>query len=103
MNELTSSQLSEWEAYDRIDPIGEWRNHFRFADLEALIINSLKMLYSKKGEIIELIQVKDLMPKWDITKKPEPKRENIEGMKAMFNEISKVSGNPIKTKKNEHR
>ena len=95
--------MSEWAAYDRIDPVGEWRNDFRFADLEALIINSLKMLYSEKGKMVELVQVKDLMPKWGVTKKPEAKRQNIEGMKAMFNEISKITGNPIKTKKNEHR
>lgn len=102
MKGLNSFQLSEWQMYDRIDPIGEWRNDFRFADFEALIINTVRMLYAEKGKIVDLVTAKDLMPEWGKVKKVEPKRNN-EQIKEMFKRISKITGNPIKTKKNEHR
>ena len=103
MKGLNSVQLSEWQTIDRLDPIGEWRNDFRFASLEAMILNIVKMLYPKKGSIVKLVNAMDLMYQWGKEKKPEPKKQNYDQMKEMFNEISKVSGNPIKTKKNEHR
>ena len=89
--------------YNRIDPIGEWRMDYRFADLEALIINTVRMLYAEKGKIVELVKATDLMLEWGKEKKIEPKRQNFEHMKEMFKRIAKVSGTEIKTKKNEHR
>ncbi len=96
---MNSAQLSEWQVYNRLDPIGEWRNDFRFADLEALIINTVRMLYAEKGKIIELVKPTDLMLEWGKEKKAEPKRQNLDAMKEMFKRIAKISGNPIKTRK----
>jgi len=60
LDELTSRQLSEWEAYDRLDPIGEWRADFR---MTYLVTNILRALYGKEG--VEMVVPLDFMPKWD--------------------------------------
>jgi len=69
LDQLTSTQLSEWEAYDRLDPIGTWRDDFREAHLASLISNFVKSIYHdpQKPEIQEsdLSTPADFMPVWD--------------------------------------
>ena len=62
MDKLTSSQLSEWEAYDRLDPIGEWRADFHMAKMVSVITNLFLQIYGEKGK--ELTSANDFMPKW---------------------------------------
>jgi len=61
---LTSFQISEWEAYDRVDPIGEWRADFRHAQLRSMITNITRTLYPKKGEEPKMTVPLDFMPDW---------------------------------------
>lgn len=68
---LTSSQLSEWEAYDRIDPLASWREDYNFASLKALICN---MMGSKDGKTLTPL---DMMPEWDRTKIVQQSDEDI--------------------------
>jgi len=72
LDELTSVQLSEWEAYDRLDPIGKWRDDFRIASLTSVVTNIARTLYhdSKKGELV-LTSPSDYMPKWNIDEEEE--------------------------------
>ena len=66
MGYLTSSQLSEWEAYDKIDPIGEWREDLRMAVLAALIENIYISIYcTKQGETPKWVTIMDKMPDWE--------------------------------------
>ncbi len=74
MDKLTSRQISEWEAYDRIDPIGEWRAEFREARLEALITNIVQALFPKKGTVPTSINPLDLMPDWTGDKEQQGKQ-----------------------------
>jgi hypothetical protein len=64
--ELTSVQLSEWQAYDKLDPIGRWRDDFHTAQLSSLIINIVNALYHdpKQGKPKDTIPM-DFMPMWD--------------------------------------
>jgi len=55
-------QLSEWEAYDRLDPIGTWRDDFRGAKLESLIINIVNTLYAEKNKKPIVTTALDFMP-----------------------------------------
>ena len=64
LDRLTSRQISEWEAYDRIDPIGEWVKDFRFAVLDSLIINIVQKLFPKKGATAKDINPIEFMPDW---------------------------------------
>lgn len=65
LDRLTSIQLSEWEAYDTLDPIGTWREDYRTASLEALVVNIVQSLYHKEGEVPKSTSVVDFMPIWD--------------------------------------
>jgi hypothetical protein len=66
LDELTSVQLSEWEAYDRLEPIGTWWQDYRIAYLCSFFTNVVNQLYHKDGEPVpELQDVYDYMPVYD--------------------------------------
>ena len=90
MGQLTSRQISEWEAYDRIDPIGNWREDFRFAKLESLLVNIVNQLYHdpKKGKP-KITNPIDFMPDWAGEDKfEEPKKQSVEEMKEVLMSIA---------------
>ncbi len=64
LDQLTSVQLSEWEAYDRLDPIGTWRDDIRIASLSSLITNITKALYPEKGVEPVMTTPMDFMVDW---------------------------------------
>jgi len=61
LDQLTSIQLSEWEAYDRLDPIGTWRDDFRMALLASIITNVAMGMAGVKGKMTKPL---DFMPNW---------------------------------------
>lgn len=63
---LTSSQLSEWEAYDRVDPIGSWRQEFMMANFMSYLDNVIHKLYGKKGTSVRQSTAKDFLPRWNV-------------------------------------
>ncbi len=83
MDSLTSAQLSEWEAYDRIDPIGTWRDDFRIAVFEALVLNIAQKVHSdpKKG-VPKDVSPMDFMPDWLGERKQ--KGQSVEEMKQIL-------------------
>jgi hypothetical protein len=72
---LTSKQLSEWEAYDRIDPIGTWREDFRMAQICCVVANSIGG-GKKDGNAFAPM---DFMPNWS-GEKVEPPKQSAEEM-----------------------
>ena len=90
LDQLTSKQISEWEAYDRIDPIGSWREDFRLAKIESLITNIVQQLYAKKGSKPGLTTPLDFMIDWmGEGKVNEPKKQSVEEMKSVLLGIAK--------------
>lgn len=88
MDQLTSAQLSEWEAYDRLDPIGKWRDDYSFAVLNALIVNIVNKLYGKgKGK---QYTPNDFMPNWSGEKK-SVRTQSVEEMKQSLLNIAKIA------------
>ena len=79
LNDLTSAQLSEWEAYNMLDPIGKWRDDFMIAQLTGLVYNMGIQIHGKKGT--KLTEYTDFMPEWDAK---EPKRQSTETMKELL-------------------
>lgn len=65
LDQLTSVQLSEWEAYDRLDPIGSWRRDFGTAQLISTITNIANAIYKAEGKEAVVTDVSDFMPVWD--------------------------------------
>lgn len=88
MDSLTSVQLSEWEAYDRLDPVGAWREDFRMAYLSSLITNLTISVHGKKGT--KQTNLMDFLPKWDIGAEQgkEIKVQSVEDMKKALLEIA---------------
>ena len=82
MDNLTGVQLSEWEAYDKLDPIGTWREDFRSASLMALVSNMMKGKEDKANTPL------DFMPDWDKSKKE--KTQSVEDMKRAIMSIAKT-------------
>lgn len=71
---------------DRIDPIGEWVEEFRFARLQGLILTiALKWAAGKKP--IEPVDVLDFMPDWIGEK--EPKKQTVAQMKDILMSFAK--------------
>jgi len=78
LKELTSTQLAEWEAYDKIDPIGEWRSDFRISYLTWIVTNLAIQIHGKKGA--EQTKIDDFILKWDAGEKEE-KVQTVEDMR----------------------
>ena len=97
MDQLTSAQLSEWEAYDRLDPIGKWRDEYSFAVLDSLIINIVGRLYAKKGHTPKEFSPMDFMPNWSGEKKVE-KKQSVEEMKQALLSIANSVNKKLKRK-----
>lgn len=101
LRDLTSVQISEWEAYDRIDPIGSWRQDFLFAKLETCIINMVKSMYTEEGKDPKYTKIIDRMPAWreeDAIKVQEPK-QSMEDMLFIMKAIAESNN----SKKEYHR
>lgn len=79
LDELTSQQITEWLAYNEIEPIGDWVHELRFARLMALITNIFTKIFGKKGNTKQA-KPNDFMPPWyqDIEK---PKQQSLEEQK----------------------
>ena len=99
LNQITSAQLSEWEAYDKIDPVGDWRADYRMAFLAAVITNMFRWAHGKKGT--KMMEVIDFMPQWDeeVGKGKELPTQSIEDMKKALYSIAKTQNRKKKPKK----
>jgi len=83
LDKLTSSQLSEWEAYDKLDPIGTWRIDFNMAYLACVITNIAQSVHGKKGASKQTTPM-DFMPQWDSEGKQE---QTVEEQKQILLDI----------------
>lgn len=81
MEQLTAKQLAEWEAYNNIDPVGEWRNDFKFSYMASIISNLMIQAYGKKGS--EMTKINDFLLQWD-KEEEEPKKQSVEEMKRVL-------------------
>ena len=91
-------QLSEWEAYDKLDPIGEWRGDFRMATLSSLIMNGLIAHSGDKDK--EMTTPLDFMPDWDGTEEKEVIQQSVAEQKRI---LLGMAGRPKKrTRKAEN-
>lgn len=94
MEQLTSAQLSEWEAYDRLDPIGQGRGDFRMAKLASVIMNAVIQMHGKRGA--KLTSPKEFMPEWDAEKLR--RQQTVEEMKQAMMSIASAQNKKLKNK-----
>jgi len=91
LDELSGPQLSEWEAYDRLDPIGAWRDDFGIATLVSAMTNIVRSLYwdEEKYGKAKMTGPADFMPGWDKEQvKSEPIRQSVEEMRQVMYTIA---------------
>ena len=101
MEDITSAQLSEWEAFDRIDPIGKFRDELMIANFEALVLNIVNKLYAKKGHVPKLVSPVEFMPNWsgELTKLQEGKKQSVEEMKSVLMSFAKDQNKRVEREK----
>ena len=82
LDELNSEQISEWEAYNSLEPIGETRADYRAALIACTITNCFRSAYGKKGS--RMMTIGDFLFEWD-KQDVDPdviKRESVEDMRS---------------------
>ena len=85
---MTAYELAEWEAYDKLDPIGTWRTDFNSAQLQSLILNIVNQLYAPKGKKPEVTTPIDFMPDWTGDRVDEKKKSTPQDILALFQGIA---------------
>lgn len=107
LSELTSAQLSEWEAYDRLDPIGSWRHDYNHAQLISTITNLANAIYHEEGKDPVMTTAGEFMPIWDKEERKrvehkreveQIKRQSAEDMKSFLTSFAKVHNEKVARK-----
>jgi len=95
LDELTSAQISEWEAYDTIDPVGkaEWRNELAIASLISVVVNMAKDIYNdpKKGKP-DYVTPDDFLIKWGESAEQKPEKQTQDEMLGALLGIARMQG-----------
>jgi hypothetical protein len=102
LEELTSAQISEWEAYDRVDPIGKWRDELSIASLTSVVVNLARQLYhDPKKSKPTFVSPNDFMINWGevVEPKPEPEKQTPEEMFQILSGLAQVQGTRDKIEK----
>jgi hypothetical protein len=97
LEQLTSEQISEWQAYDRLDPIGTWRNEFGLAMIASIITNLTISVHGKKGT--KLTTAEDFLPKWGEDEEEKIKQQSMEEMKEFMLSFAKQHNSQFKKEK----
>jgi len=95
MDRLTSAQISEWEAYSRLDPIGSWRDDYRMAYISSVITNLMISVYGRTNA--KLTTPNDFMPNWGIEEgsEQEVKKQSVEEMKQILLSIANAQNKKV--------
>jgi hypothetical protein len=94
LENLTSAQVSEWLAYDRIDPIGKDRDEYGWGMICSVVTNLAKEIYKTKGTTPKFVHPVDFIPKWgDVGK---PKVQTVEEQKSILMAMVKRHNKRVK-------
>ncbi|MFA5526554.1 MAG: hypothetical protein WC992_07010 [Acholeplasmataceae bacterium] len=87
---MTAVQVAEWEAYNRLEPIGEYRRDYMEGQILAMIQNIAQTVYGKKGKK-STTQPEDFIP-WNKGLLPRVDKNKVQSpddIKAMFMDLKK--------------
>lgn len=73
--------MSEWEAYNRIEPVGELRGDLRIANLTSMLYNMISSFGSKKGRR-HVSKTSDFMPFFKEDMEESQKEQSVDEMKS---------------------
>lgn len=98
LEELTSSQITEWLAYNELEPIGEWRGDFRIAILCSVIVNLAGAAWGRKGKH-KIATPADFMPDWGRRVIEPEVEQSVEEMKQVVKSIARSAVKKDRKKK----
>ena len=101
--EIDSAEFAEWMAYDRLDPIGQWRDDLRMAILASTIANAMDGL----GQLVigvagghpsprQPFTIEDFLPSFDhqpLT--PDDEDDAIAQQEAFFEGFTRTFGGAV--------
>lgn len=100
--------MSEWEAFEYLDPSSDFKEDFRIARVCALITNIAQSVYGKKGSRPKQATATDFMPEYNPDIDPdddaiEAADQSLEDMKFILAGMAvKKVKKPEKPKKEEN-
>ena len=96
LEDLTASQLAEWEAFDKIDPIGSFRADYRMAQICSTNTN-LAIQVNKGKKNVKLTTAMDFMPDYSgELKEKRNKPQSVEEMKRILLGMVDVQNSKIR-------
>lgn len=102
LDEITSDELSEWEAFDRIEGIGDWKEDYRLAFLSSLFVNVNRRIHDKKGS--KMTTPEDFLITWGADRlQKEDNATQQQSMEEMKNILFSMASKQKKTKKKTRR
>lgn len=84
LEELTSSQFSEWIAYGELEPFGTWTDDYRIARLSALVSNLAQAVWGDRKSR-KWADIQDFLPAYLLDGVKEPtKEQSVEEMREII-------------------
>ena len=107
MEQLTASEIAEWEAFYRLEPAPDWKDDYRYSQGVATIANLLILANFKKGT--ELYDETDFLIDWEegktLKQKNKEKPQSVSDIKDYLLQFesahNKRVGNTSGIKKNK--
>jgi len=84
---MTSAQLSEWEAFNSLEPIGEYRRDYRIAVLTSVIYNFASSFGSKTGRRL-VSKPQDFMAWLEQPPQETEQEQTVDEMKQVLHTIA---------------
>lgn len=84
LKELTAQQALEWQIYDKLDPVGDWREDFRMGKQASVITNLFRAVYGDKDAKVEMTAPKDFMPDWGRQRVKKMKKQTVAEQKSIL-------------------
>lgn len=100
MEQLTSEQVAQWQAYDQLEPIGGYREDFRIGMVCSIIVNLAQAIYGKKGKK-QTSSPESFFPWWKDEVKSKP-IQSLDEMKTILLSMAKSQKKQVEqTKRKE--
>jgi len=99
---LTAGEIAEWEVYDSLDPIGDYRLEMTLAYGLSIIANILIKAHFKSGS--KELKPKDFLIDWSgELKEDEGKKQSVEDMKRFMMQFAKQQNKRVEERERRKR
>lgn len=85
--------MQEWEAFNRIQPIGRQRDDFYFAYLMASIHNIAIAIHAKKGT--KQFEIKEFLPNW-LGEQEQKEAMTVDQMKQFWKDFAEKHNKTVR-------